>query len=188
MGTDMPGIVASPISGRAGVARSNRNTDNELKKLKAKLKTLPDIALKAVIRAVYPVIVRETVQDSGRAADNWWIGEGKAVRRFYVEDNIGPIGLPGERRSQGGGLHAAAHTTTVSPEVIIRLKIAYMEKFLGSTSFNHLEGATIYNQTPVKDKNTFSGSYEGNAKIRVAVSKGMVDAQGAIDMALREYI
>jgi len=182
----MPDIKS--IAGRAGVDRSNRNTNSELERMKRKLLGLPDIALKAVIRGVYPTIVRETVQDSGKAAYNWWIGEGKAsMNRFYVGDSVGPIGFAGEKRSKGGPRHKPVNVSTVSPEVIVGLKISYMEKVLETTSFDRLGGATIYNKTPVKNADTFKGTYEGNAQIRLAVAKAMVNAQGAMDMAMREF-
>ena len=128
----MPSIV-----GRAGVKRSNRNTDNELKKLKAKLLTLPDIAVKAVISEVFPVVVRETVQDSGKAAYNWWVGVGKAQRRFYIDEhNLGPIGLPGEKRSLGG-IYNPSGLSSESPEVIVGLKIAYIKKFSSNKYFSY---------------------------------------------------
>jgi len=182
----MPGISA--VSGKSGVAKSNSDTLKEAKKLKAQFLKIPDIAVKQVIAAVYPVVVKETVQDSGKAAYNWWIGTGKARRRFYIEDhNIGPIGLPGEKRSNSGAISKPiTASATISPQVIVALKVAYMQKFIRDN--NLTMGATIYNQTPESDKATFKGTYAGNANIRVAMAMAEMEAEAAVDKAGREFV
>ena len=173
------------LSGSIGVKASNSETDKEVKRLKAELLKIPNVAVKSVLRTVFPITVRETVQDSGKAAYNWWIGTGKARRRFYIDDyNLGPIGLPGEKRSKGGLENRPANASVVSPDLVVNLKISYMQKILATQDFTM--GATMYNQTPVKNSESFRGTYEGNAKIRVAMSKAMVEAQGAVDRALKD--
>jgi len=181
MGTDMPGV------GSSGVGRSNRKTDNEAKRMKGIFNSLIDIATKEVVRTVFPVVVRETVQDSGQAAYNWWIGVSPDKRRrFYVdEQNLGPIGRSGEKRTAGGisPEYKSLNDTnpSKSPELIIGLKISYMESLVSTKNFTN--GAVIYNQTPTNNEFTFKGTYEGNAKIRVAMSIAMVNAEGALDRA-----
>lgn len=171
----MPGI------GSAGVERSIRTNNRETKKLQALFRSLIGVSVKAVIKEVFPVTVKETVQDSGLAAYNWFIAIGDDSSRLYIESRgLGPVGLSGEHRTSG----SIGFNISGSPNAVIGAKIGYMNSLIARA--NLFNGATLYNQTPESNDLTVKGTYAGNAKIRLALAQGMLNAEAAVEKAARE--
>lgn len=170
----MPSIVAK---------LTNESNRAYAEALKAEFERLPLVATRAALREVYTSAVKNTVQDSGLAVYNWWIAIGDDTKRLHqAEKGVGIIGLPGERRSSGrGDLRAAPGS-----QKMVNEKMEYMNKTIRNRFSGMKYGATVYNMTPVKDEDTFKGTYQGNAKIRIAVEFGILRAERAAEAAMNK--
>jgi len=154
----MPSIVAELSKAKqAALKKHNQSYADELKMM---MRDLPGIAVKAAIKGVYPVVVEETIQDSGLAAYNWWIAVGQSKARRYVKrKGTGPTTKQTISRWKRKGVIAEPFRRSA----VVMNKLNYMRRIL---------------ELP---------AYRGNAKIRIAVEKGLMEAGRAVDAEMKRY-
>lgn len=146
---------------------SNNDYTNQLAK---RLRALPAVAMRGVLRSCLQHVVFMTVQDSGNAAMNWHVTKGdEATPDFKFLYGVGAVGTPGQKRSARGGTMPVVHSQ------VSRFDSKYPDytKFLSS-------------HVGVVSNNIANPYYQRNSMVQLAgasVTSGLVN--GWVSSAMR---
>jgi hypothetical protein len=118
----------------------SKNTD-EAARINALFEPLPSKMLAAVSTEVYRGVLSNTIQDSGEAAFNWFVGVNDTSEVGFISSRgRSPVGSTGDKRSSSGGT-----------EQVIDFK---MQEFMTKISKVDLIDVHIYSAVPDPDHAT----------------------------------